>query len=244
MTSETNELLELFGNIVVGDLDQLILLHDKEPDRKLLAGMKEAGFPSSLGIKLETRRGEDAFDIALRIVEELEVTEEMLDELAADFAAIYLNHSIQASPLESVWIDDEGLTHQEPMFQVRNYYREHGLQAEDWRIRSDDHLVMQMRFIQHLMAENAYETAARFMDEHLLRWLAPFCDRVATRCATPWFAASALLTHAWLEEFRDLLAAVLDEPRPSNEEIEERMKPKPQVVEMPLQYMPGIGPTV
>jgi len=39
-------------------------------------------------------------------------------QLAADFAAIYLNHSIQASPCESVWLDEEGLMRQQPMFKV------------------------------------------------------------------------------------------------------------------------------
>lgn len=244
MTAETSDLLALFSNSVVADLDQLILLHDSEPDMELLIAMKQAEFPLSLGLKLETRRGADAFRVASHVMQELEFTNSMLEELAADYASIYLNHSIQASPMESVWIDDEGLTHQEPMFQVREYYRQQGLQAEDWRLRSDDHLVMQMRFIQHLMKNSDFALAASFMDEHLLRWLGLFCDRVATRCATPWFAATALLTHAWFEEFRDLLAAVLDEPRLTSEEIEERMKPKPQAVEIPLQYMPGTGPVV
>lgn len=244
MRDESERLLKLFSETAVGDLGQLILLHDKEPDEELLQVLNEANFPASFGLLLESKRAHDALAFTVEVMRELEISKRLLDELAADYAAIYLNHAIQASPMESVWIDEEGLTHQEPMFQVREYYREQQLQVEDWRMRSDDHLVMQMRFIQHLVRENELATAASFMDEHLLRWLGSFAERVATRCATPWFAAAALVTHAWFEEFRDLLAEILDEPRPTREEIDKRMMPKPQVVEMPLQYMPGTGPAV
>ena len=206
--------------------------------------MSEAGYPDLFNLELESERASDALAVSFHVMQELEIDDALIDELAADYAAIYLNHSIQASPLESVWLDEEGLTHQEPMFQVREYLREQGLQAEDWRIRSDDHLVMQLRFIQHLVKRGDITTAERFMDEHLLRWLGRFSERVATRCETPWFAAVAMLTHAWCEEFRDLLAEILETPRPTAEEIEKRMAPKPQVTEIPLQYMPGVGPAV
>jgi TorA maturation chaperone TorD len=244
MSDESEHLLERFCDAAAADIGLLILLHDKEPDSELLKVLKAAGYPATFGLALENERSRDALAFARQVTDALEVTDASIDDLAADYAAIYLNHAIQASPMESVWIDEEGLTHQEPMFQVREYYREQQLQAEDWRVRSDDHLVMQMRFIRHLFMQEELAIAARFLDEHLLRWLGSFAERVATRCATPWFAAAALVTHAWFEEFRDLLAGILDEPRPTPEEIDKRMRPKPQVVEMPLQYMPGTGPAV
>ena len=71
-----------------------------------------------------------------------------------------------------------------------------------------------------------------------------FAQRVASRCDTAYFAAAALLTGAYCEELRDLLAEVLDEPRPSVEEIDERMKPRHQTEAVPVSFMPGIGPAV
>ena len=242
--NEPEEMLELFCEAACDDLGQLILLHDREPDAKLLDLLKSADYPESLNLKLESERAIDALELTAHVMNTLEVNDALLDELAADYASVYLNHVIRASPMESVWIDDEGLTHQEPMFQVRDYLRRHGLQAEDWRKRSDDHLVIQLRFIQHLLSEGELETAANFMDEHLLRWLGHFCERVATRCATSWFASAAILTHAWCEDLRDLLAEILGMARPTAEEIEKRMSPKPAVTEIPLQYMPGAGPAV
>ncbi len=171
------------------------------------------------------------------------------DDLAADFANIYLNHGIQASPLESVWIDEESLICQESMFQVRSWYERHGLMTTDWRTRPDDHLVLQLQFLSHLfsVAESTSDLseAARFMDEHLLRWIGSFSERVAKRCATAYFASIALLTGAYCEEMRDLLAATLGEPRPTAEEIEERMKPRGHTQEpVSVKFVPGIGPAV
>ena len=58
-----------------------------------------------------------------------------LDDLAADYAAIYLNNSLGASPYESVWLDDDHLACQRPMFELREIYAEAGFKAVDWRSR-------------------------------------------------------------------------------------------------------------
>jgi len=58
----------------------------------------------------------------------------------------------------------------------------------------------------------------------VLRWLPLFSNRVAHRCATSFFAGIATLTAAYCEELRDLMAELLEEPRPTEEEVEQRMK--------------------
>ncbi|MCU7905995.1 MAG: molecular chaperone TorD family protein [Candidatus Thiodiazotropha sp. (ex Epidulcina cf. delphinae)] len=242
--------LKVFSRVVADDMAMLVSLHDKEPDAELLQALRKESFPDGVGLKLIAERGRRAFDLmehALAALPE-RIDEAMLDELAADFANIYLNYGIHASPEESVWIDDENLTCQDSMFQVRAWYEEHGLMAENWRIRPDDHLVLQIRFLAHLFS-NAQSTvdlkqAGRFMDEHLLRWLGSFSERVATRCSTAYFAGIALLTDAYCEELRDLLATILEEPRPSQEEIDERMKVVRKPEEVPVSFMPGMGPAV
>ena len=132
------------------------------------------------------------------------------------------------------------------MFQVRAYYRRHGLAAANWSERADDHLVLQLLFLRHLLQEPSPETvreAATFMDKHLLRWIDRFADQVTARCATPYFAGVAALTAAYVDALRDLLAEILDEPRPSAEEMEARMQPeKPTPCGSPSPYVPGAGP--
>jgi TorA maturation chaperone TorD len=134
------------------------------------------------------------------------------------------------------------------MFQLREVYRAAGLGAADWRRRSDDHFVLQLAYISHALrgakAVDDWRGIAQVMDEHLLRWLPEFAARIASRCDTAFYAGLAVLTVAWCEEFRDLVAMKLGEPRPSCEEIELRLNPKPQAVPIPIHFVPSIGPAV
>jgi hypothetical protein len=81
------------------------------------------------------------------------------------------------------------------------------------------------------------------LDEHLLRWLPDFAERVSARCGQPFFAVLAGLTFLWCEQLRDLLAARLGEPRPSREEVEARFRPQQPVAVAPLSYLPGASPS-
>ena len=239
--------------VIAEDLGLLAGVQDRELGHEAIQALQQLQFPGCLHFPPERELGSEAITVlgqAMQVL--LDPSPEVLDELAADYADIYLNHSIQASPLESVWLDEEGLTMQEPMFQVREWYSRFGMAVENWRIRSDDHLVLQLQFLSHLIGgrvngglsrEERLAEAARFLDEHLLRWIEEFARRVAGRCGTPFYAGVAMLTAAYLDELRDVLAELLGEPRPTAEEIEERMKPKPEVVEVPLTYMPGTAPS-
>ncbi|MDJ0808042.1 MAG: molecular chaperone TorD family protein [Gammaproteobacteria bacterium] len=242
--------MRTLAQVVATDFAMLAALHDREPDVGLLSSMRETGFPDGLGLSLLGETGQQAVDLMRRVLVNLpqQPDERTLDELAADYASIYLNYGIHASPQESVWVDEESLACQDSMFQVRSWYEQYGLSAENWRVRPDDHLVLQLQFLNHLFSRCAdlscLGEVARFMDEHLLRWLMPFAERVAARCDTAYFAAVTLLTGAYCEELRDLLAQILDKPRPSVEEIDERMKPRHQTEAVPVSFVPGVGPAV
>lgn len=247
--AEEQALLAAFRAAAAADLEDLARLHHAEPDADLLARLRETGFPDHLGLRLEGSAGEDAARVMRGALALLPETPErrVLDDLAADYAAIYLNHNYQAAPSESPWLDEEHLERQEPMFRVREAYRRHGLVNPDWRTCPDDHLVLQCRFIAHLLrngeGSDGLEEAARFVDDHLLRWLGRFSSRVAQHCGTPFYAGLALVTNAYCEHLRDLLAEVLDEPRPTPEEVERRNKPKPAVTETPVRFVPGVAPS-
>ncbi len=247
---DTADPLEMFCQAVTDDLSMLAVLHNVEPDAGLIDALRNCNFPEGLGLQLRSKGGLQVLELMEQALKAMpkQLDKGVLDELAADYASIYLNYGIQASPEESVWIDDENLICQDTMFQVRSWYKRHGLAAPDWRKRPDDHLVLELNFISYLFADDpteaSFREAAQFMDEHLLRWLTDFGTRVSQRCATPYFAGVATLTSAYCEELRDLLAETLNEPRPSREEIEDRMNTKPEPEEVPVSFMPGMGPVV
>jgi TorA maturation chaperone TorD len=170
-----------------------------------------------------------------------DLTDATLDALAVDYAEIYLTYGLRASPCESVWMDEDSLALQAPMFRIRAWYRRYGLAVEDWRKRSDDHLVYELRFLAQLLRGDpepaALAEVAQFLDEHPLRWVNRFAERVSTRCATRFYAGLALLTAAYLDELRDLLAALLGQPRPPT-----TVDAPPPDADADAPYVPGVSP--
>lgn len=241
------------------DVATLALLHDRELTPGLLAGMKTIDFPDNLGMVPGDKRSGLVFDAMRKTVAALpEVPDTaFMDNLAADFAAIYLTGALDASPFESYWVSDEHLVCQEAMFDLRELYAADGLVVPDWRMRPDDHLVFQLDFLakrllrlatlteadKTLIADDLWRSLAALLDQHLLRWLPDFANRVSVRCDTEFYAALFLLTEVWCEQLRDFIALHLDEPRPSQEEIEAVLRPKhlDEVKSVPIQFMPGIG---
>ncbi len=245
---DKSELLMQLCSAVAEDIALLARLHRIELDKSMMGELKEIKFPAQLGLNL---RDEKSFPVVKHLALEVEnwpandIPQSLLDNLAADYAAIYLNKSYGVSPCESVWLDEEGLVMQEPMFQVREIYERHGLEAADWHILADDHLVNELEFIAYLMGRvsegqnTALGEAASFFDIHLLRWLGQFAERAAPRCETGFYAGLVLLTDLYCEELRELLALILEQPRPTDEEIIELTKKSKDIPIAPMQYVPG-----
>ncbi|WP_353570945.1 molecular chaperone TorD family protein [Candidatus Albibeggiatoa sp. nov. BB20] len=249
MTVE-QDVVQTFRQAVSDDLKTFALLLDKELDAKTLGDLQTFGFPGNLGLKLQAEKSGYACELMQKAITTFpeKLDEEFLNGLAADFAAIFLNSSVGVSPYESVWISEESITHQESMFEMRDWYQKYELAAENWRVRADDHLVLQLEFIAHLTQltddPQSLPNAALFMDEHILRWISDFSAVVVERCGTPFYAGLVMLTTQYLDELRDVIASILEQPRPTLDEIEERLKPKkapPQ--EIPLKFMPGVEPS-
>lgn len=239
------DVLSRFSAGVALDLMILAQLHDHELSETDVGMLQKDGFPQTLAFRLESEQALETIDLLSVVVSSLSADPDVMDELSADFAAIYLTHAVRASPYESVWLDDEGLAMQQPMFEVRDAYARLGLTAPDWRKRPDDHLVFQLQFLSALLESNkvaALAEAARFLDEHTLRWLPDFAHRVAQRAATPFYAGLAMLTFRYLDELRDVLAKLLGEPRRDPaakiEQADEGDK-----APMPSAYLPGSAPS-
>jgi len=249
MAVEQNPLVE-FCQVVIEDLSMLIILHDKEPNTELISALRECGFPSGLGLKLDSEQGRLGCDLIHKAIVGLPdpVDRDALNELAVDYADIYLIHHFRVSPLESVWTDEEQLTCQAAMLELRDYYRHHGFAAEDWRRRPEDHLVVQISFIVQLLQRSPSEATllevAGFLDRHLLRWLPEFAERVAGRCSTAFFAGVCLLTSAYMETLRDVLAKAFGIVRLQAAEIVDNRPGSSAAEQTPSKFIPGTGPTV
>jgi TorA maturation chaperone TorD len=237
-----------FAAALADDAESLAALHDRELDAATVAALKAVEFPAGLGLLPDGETARDAWQLMAAAVAELPSAPDTaaLDELAADYAAIYLTGAHGAAPCESVWLDDDRLVCQAPMFALREIYAQAGLATADWRRRPDDQLVLQLLYIAHALRRAAGgddgHALARMLDEHLLRWLPEFAVRVASCAAQPFYAGLASLTAAWCDGLRDLLAARRGEPRPTQEQIAARGRKPEAAAAAPLVYMPGAGP--
>lgn len=232
-------------NALVEDLDQLIRLHDRELDAETLAALRTAAFPGGLALSAADEAGETAYAKMAAALRE----NPTLDELAADYAAIYLNNRFGASPYESVWLSDEHLACDRSMFELREIYAAAGWRVGDWRRRFDDHLVLQLQYLRRVLASAAVdpEKLAGFIDEHIGYWLPDWGQRVSSYCGTGFYAALAELTHVWLRRFRELLGEIHDLPLPSRERMGEKINRKLALDKAeiaPVRFMPGVqGPS-
>lgn len=238
--------------VLAEDAATLAILQDIELSPAVLAELKRLDFPDNLGLLPVGEVSQATFRMMRAAIASLPAAPDarLLDDLAADFAAIYLTGAFGASPCESFWLSDDHLVCQEAMFDMRALYAAAGLAVPDWRKRPDDHLVFQLQFLTSQLAlaacDDDWRALAGFLDHHLLRWLPDFAARVASRCDTPFYAALAILTDAWCQQLRDMIAQHLGEARPSREKIEESRRSQrnaPASAE-PIHFVPGAaGPS-
>lgn len=230
---------ELFAALA-DDLAQLIRLHDREIDADVLVALRQVDFPHQLALTISEADGVQAWaNMAAALAGPLS-----LDDLAADFAAIYLNNQYASSPYESVWLTDDHLACGAPMFELREIYAAAGCQAADWRQRFDDHLVLQMQYLQRQLLTSAVdpENLENFLDDHLGYWFPDFARQVSMRCRTSFYAALVELTHVWLRQCRSVLADVTGRAIPTRDKVAARINRKlalDKAEVAPIRFMPG-----
>lgn len=237
-----------FAEAVAGDLSMLADLHDREPTADVISAVQAGPIQDQLALVLRSDPGLAALEAMWLAADALgnPVTAAALDSLAAGYADVYLRHTYRAAPTESVWLTEDGLERQVPMLEVRAFYRRHNLRVTDDANRPDDHLVLQLRFIAHLLKPSGdgvpdFRTAAQFMDEHILRWIRSHAIRLVQGRAPDWYAALSLLTTSYLDELRDHLMKITGMPRPAPEATTGKEEPGRDDVERP--YIPGVAPS-
>lgn len=233
------------------DLQLLAVLNDCEPTTELLEGLRSAQAVDWFAFKATTELVTGAcalLDTALDAMP-YPIDSATLDGLAADFAGIYLIHSYRAPPTESPWLDKDQLERQEPMFEIAAWFHRFGLAARDRQRRSDDHMVLQLQFLSHLfstpeldLAASAVE-ASRFLDQHLLRWIGDFAERVASRCETPYFCGIVILTDGYLEAVRDYMADRYGLARPVKNDAKGAHDKSDAADQEVDRFIPGIAPS-
>ena len=227
-------------------LSLLIRFHDREADRDFLNGLREndtAGVFAEILPDVAAKPDVEALGTAISALPD-PLDERTLDELAAEYADVYLTHSYRLAPTGSVWLTEESLERQEPMFAVREWYEHYGVTVPNWRVRSDDHIVHELQFVEHLLklgTDSATKDAARFLDHHVLVWVPQFCALMAERCSQPLLGVGAKLTALYLEALRDLLQDLTGEERWVPTEDEKVAPYTLSELAEDIAYVPGVA---
>lgn len=248
---------EVFRAAVAEDLCTWSRLHATELTTAEIRLLMEQGFPASLALRPADHAGQEAVGRLQQALAELSSVLDgdaqpqplVLDLLAADYAAIYLHGGHGASPYESVWVTEDKVTCQQPMFELRTLYASQGWRVPDWRLRHDDHLVYQLDYLAKALTQGqSWSELARFVDEHLGFWLPRFAQQVSLKADTPFYAALAVATLAWLTHWRQVLTG-LGAPAPeAHEVIEARLRSRyaaatPKAGDFSYQAPAGCGPS-
>lgn len=208
----------LMLTVAADALSLLARLHDREPDRDLISLLLKRPVRNLFGSLLDSEEGKQALAVWHTALDELtgDLDETLLDNLSAEYADFYLTHNFRIAPTGSVWLTEDHLEKQEPMFEVRKWYENYGLKVDNWRMRSDDHIVYELEFLSFLCrqaSEVSVSDAAFFMDDHILPWMPEFAQKQAERAKLSLYRATGLLTLTMLEELRCALEDLLGEPR-------------------------------
>jgi TorA maturation chaperone TorD len=222
-------------------LGLLIRLLDREADAALLTGLRAIQAPDLFAALLpeaEGQAGAEALRLALADLPE-PPSDADLDALAADYADIFLTHGYRLAPNASVWLTEEKLERQGPMFEVRDWYAHYGITVPDWRKRADDHIVHELQFLGLLLdlgTDTGLQDAAHFLDAQLLPWVPEFGRRMAARAREPLYGAAGLICAAFLEALRDRIEALSGLPRRPRPPLRSALAiPDPE----PAPFVPG-----
>lgn len=236
-----------FAEAVAEDAEMLAALHDRELTITLMDSLRDTQFPFCLGL-LPGKASASAWEAMSQAIALL--SNEALDCLHADYAAIYLTGALGVSPCESVWTDDDGLICQAAMFEMRKIYAADGLGVENWRKRPDDHLVVQLLYIaaiaRRAQSLQDWEKLGGVLDHHLLRWLPEFAARIAQRSGSTFYTGLAILSVEWLETLRDRLVSLTGSPRSLPPEVSSQhdlQLDHPCDGSPPASYLPGTAPS-
>ena len=216
-----SELIELFKHrsATYGLLSRL---YAKEVDAELLDELHDTLWP------IET--GTDAGDTGNRLIATYlsGIWENTLTELAADYMRTFFGHGYSghaaAYPFESVYSSEKRLLMQSARDEVLALYRAAGLsKQESWK-EGEDHIALELEFMQRmaLRAAEALDDAAEdeavaylrtsydFLENHLLNWVPMLVADMRMHARTLFYQGLGQLTFGTLQEDETVLRELLD----------------------------------
>ncbi len=185
----------------------LATVYRQEVTLELLHQIKDSQFLGVLS-GLEIQLGDDFFK---------KPEEELLEEMAVEYTRLFLGPGKHVSPHESVHLqrDDagQGQLWGESTVEVKKFIESAGLDYTSEYKGLPDHISVELEFMQQvtLREEQAWgendkdgalyclKIEKKFVEEHLVRWIPIFCDKVIREAELPFYREMATLTKNFME---------------------------------------------
>ncbi len=146
---------------------------------------------------------------------------ETADDIRRDQDLMYgITATVRVAPYESVHRSREGLVFDLETLEVRQVYRQMGLQAPRLNREPDDHIGLELNFLAHCClsaltaleqgvdesAERYIAIASEFTRDHVNRWVPRMLIDAAEQADTRWLEGIEFLTLGALDEWNSALA--------------------------------------
>lgn len=198
-------------------------LYRKEVDADLLEELHDLRFRVSYG-------NADVDEGYRRIATYLSgIWENTETELAADFMRVFFGHGYDghaaAYPFESIYVSEKRLLMQSARDEVLALYRAAGLDKQPSWKEGEDHLALELEYMQILTdrtvealckgnqdeAVALVKTQANFLDDHLLSWVPMMTAEMKRFAKTEFYQGLAYLTDGFLAIEKELIDELLAE---------------------------------
>ena len=142
---------------------------------------------------------------------------ELLENLAVEYAYLFLGPGKHISPHESVHHKKEGSQSGqlwgELTAEVKRIIESSGLEYKSEFTGMPDHISVELEFMQHVVQRETQAWEAdddktallclknekNFVDEHLFRWIPEFCEKVIKTAESPFYREMARLTRSFIK---------------------------------------------
>jgi len=185
----------------------LAMLYRQEPTRDLLKRVRSPQF-----LEVLSQWGDELdHDFMTRPEDDL------LEEMAVEYTRLFLGPDKHISPHESVHHEREdgqwGQLWGASTVEVKKFIEATGLEYKSQYQGLPDHISVELEFLEMLIRheeqawtkddeEEAWRCLAlerRFLEDHLIRWVGPFCDKIAATTELSFYRTLASLTKNFIE---------------------------------------------
>lgn len=148
------------------------------------------------------------------------VSDEAFESISIDYTRLFIGPGkVLAPPWESFYFQQERVIFQEQTLQVREWYRDYGLESVKLHSEPDDHIGLELAFISHLAGlayaaleqqekeefEKLLDAQKQFLSEHTLQWAGGWVNQVMEHARTDFSRGIALVTKGVLTELVSIL---------------------------------------